>query len=92
MFDRDEFDWDDGNIEHIARHGVEPWEAEESLLDPNRIGTPVYSVGRETRRAVLGATEAGRVLFLVFTRRSGRVRVVTARDAEIREKRRYRKR
>jgi uncharacterized protein len=86
------FDWDENNIEHIARHGVEPWEAEEALLDPGRIGTLAYRVGREPRRAALGATEGGRVLFVVFTRRSGRVRVVTARDAEAKEKRRYRRR
>ena len=86
------FDWDDENTAHISRHGVEPWEAEEALLDPGRIRTPAHRVGRETRRAALGATEAGRVLFVVYTRRRGKVRVVTARDAEDREKRRYRRR
>ena len=88
----EDFDWDDENIAHISRHGVELWEAEEALLDPGRIGTPARNVGRETRRAALGATEAGRVLFVVYTRRRGKVRVVTARDAEDREKRRYRRR
>ena len=46
------------------------------------------SVG-ERRWAVLGATEAGRILFVVFTQRSRLVRVITARDAR---KRRYRRR
>ncbi len=88
----EEFDWDDENIAHISRHGVEPWEAEEALLDPGRIRTPAHRVGRETRQAALGATETGRVLLVVYTRRKGKVRVVTARDAENREKRRYRRR
>lgn len=92
MTDWEEFDWDDENIKHIARHEVEPWEAEEALLDTGRVGTPAYNVRGETRWAALGATEAGRVLFVVFTGRSGKVRVVTAGDAVNREKRRYRRR
>lgn len=86
------FEWDEDNIEHVARHRVEPWEAEDALLDPGRLGTPAYRVGRETRRAALGATESGRILFVVFTSRERRVRVITARDAETKEKRRYRRR
>jgi len=31
-------DWDDANVEHIARHGITPEEAEEVLLDRRRIG------------------------------------------------------
>lgn len=85
------FEWDDANIEHISRHGVEPWEAEEALLDAGRVGMAAYNVRGETRWAVLGATEPGRILFVVFTRLSGRIRVVTGRDAEGKEKRRYRR-
>ena len=91
MFDHEEFEWDDDNIGHIARHNVEPWEAEEALLDPGRIGAPAYNVRSDHRRAMLGATEAGRIIFAVFTRRRGRVRVVMARDASTKEKRRYRR-
>jgi uncharacterized DUF497 family protein len=91
VFGYEEFDWDDENLAHISRHGVEHWEAEEALLDPDRIGIPARKVARETRRAALGTTEAGRVLFVVYTRRRGKIRVVTARDAENREKRRYRR-
>lgn len=86
------FEWDDANADHIARHAVTPEEAEEALLDPRRIGTPAYSVEGEARTAILGSTEDGRVLFVVFTRRHGLVRVVTARDAAPAERRRYRRR
>lgn len=86
------FDWDDANRQHIANHDVEPEEAEEALLDPRRVGAAAYNVGDERRWAYLGATELGRVLFIVFTRRSGLVRVVTARDAGTTELRRYRRR
>lgn len=86
------FEWDDDNIDKIvARHDVEPWEVEDALSDPSRIGGSAYNVGGERRWALLGMTETGRILFVVFTRRRGRVRVVTARDAEGPEKRRYRK-
>ena len=37
MFYGDDFDWDDDNVEHIARHGVAPWEAEEAALDPEGV-------------------------------------------------------
>lgn len=62
-------------------------------MDPARIGCPAYNVGRERRWALLGAREdAGGILFVVYTRRRGSIRVVTARDVTDREKRRYRKR
>jgi hypothetical protein len=31
-----EYDWDDENVRHIARHDVEPYEAEEAVEDPRR--------------------------------------------------------
>ena len=70
---------------------MDPDEAEEALLDPKRMGTAAYNVGKEKCWAYFGATELGRVLFVVFTRRRGRSRVVTARDAEPAERRRYRR-
>lgn len=92
MLGRDEFDWNDDNVEHIARHGVEPWEAEEAILDPDRVGAPARNVLGERRFAVVGSTESGRILLVVFTRRGGRIRVITVRDADDGERRRYRRR
>jgi len=40
---------------------------------------------------MLGATEVGRILFVVFTRKVRVIRVVTARPATERERRRYRR-
>jgi uncharacterized DUF497 family protein len=85
-----DFDWDDANRQHVQMHGVEPAEAEDALLDPRRIGVQAYRIRRERRWAVLGATEESRILFVVFTRRRSTPRVITARDATLREKRRYR--
>jgi uncharacterized protein len=85
------FDWDEANVEHIARHGVTIEEAEESLTDSRRVGASAFQVEGEHRRAVIGATADGRLLFVVYTRRKRKVRVITARDATQSERRRYRR-
>jgi len=81
------FWWDDNNIDHIANHGVEPYEAETVLID-----------ARFTRKAgrgkyvAYGQTEAGRYLMVVYAPKDEqRVRVVTDRDMTAAEKQRFRK-
>ena len=87
----DEFQWDDANVEHIARHGVTPEEAEEAYLDENRRYLSIPRTFTEMRRALLGKTEDGRMLFLVYTLRLGYVRILSTRDATSPEKHQYRK-
>ena len=86
------FDWDSANVAHIARHGIEPEEVEEALLDPGRIGASAYTLGDERRSAYIAATDEERILVIVVTRRRLRIRLITARDATDRERRRYRRR
>ena len=88
------FDWDpeDGNSDHVREHGVEPDEAEQAFADPGRLGAPAYNVGGERRVGSVGATDAGRVLYLIAVWRQERVRIITARDASAAMKRRYRQR
>jgi uncharacterized DUF497 family protein len=74
------------------RHGVEPEEAEDALLDPRRVVRGAYNVAGEKRSAVVGAAGSGRLLFVVFVRRGDLIRVVSARDAVESEKRAYRRR
>ena len=82
------FEWDTINVDHIARHGVEPSEVETAC----RSGAVVLR-GREGRYLAYGRTEAGRLLFIVFHRRErGFVRVITARDITDRERRFYQQR
>jgi hypothetical protein len=83
------FDWDEGNLDHIALHGIRAEEVEEALLDHRRLPAPVYQVANERRRGALGATMEGRLLFLAFTRRDNLIHAITARDATERERRRY---
>ena len=72
-------------------HDIEPQEAEDALADPGRAPAEAYSVQGERRRAVLGRTDSGRLLYVVYTPRHARLRVVTARDATDPERRRYRR-
>lgn len=81
------FDWDPGNLDHIARHGVEPGEAEE--LFRGRL----YVRRAGERHIVLGVTGTGRRLFAVVVRLPGPViRIVTARDMDEKERRLFERR
>ncbi len=81
--------WDEANILHIARHDIEPYEAEEALEDPNRFPEQAYSKSGEKRRAFVGETLDKRILFVVYTLRQRKYRVITARKATQDEKHSY---
>lgn len=85
------FDWDDHNIDHIARHGFYPEDAEEALSDPERITAGTYNAPVEPRWSIIGATYGGRIVRVVYTLRGSKFRVVMVRDATDSEKRRYRR-
>jgi len=91
LFGDDEFDGDDANCNHVREAGIHPREAQEALRDPARVPRDVYNLAGERRRGAIGAAENGRILFVVFTPRRGRTRVITARDVTAAEKRRYRR-
>lgn len=81
------FDWDGDNLLHIERHQFTPEEVEEVFVGDYKI--------RRTRQKLyiaLGETLDGRLAFVVFRRLSrGLIRVVTARDMEVRERRMFRR-
>ncbi|MBI4285063.1 MAG: BrnT family toxin [Chloroflexi bacterium] len=80
--------WDDGNVEHIARHDVSPKEIEDICFGFH------ISVREHGQRSILsGRTAAGRYLNVVVERVSKEVfRPVTAFEMSAAYKRRYRKR
>jgi uncharacterized DUF497 family protein len=86
------FVWDDANVEHIARHGVEWWEVDEVLLNPNRQRLSRAFVADEQRFAVIGETLEGRLLVVAYTHRNGRTRPLMARPPSAREAQSYRRR
>ncbi len=74
------FDWDEANLNHLARHGVTREEFEQAAgNDPMLLD--YQNVDGEDRWMGLGASVRLRVLNIVFTIRQGRVRAVTAFDA-----------
>ena len=82
------FEWDEQNLEHIARHGVDPDEAE-AILDNH----PLLLRSADGKYLAYGQTDEGRYLLVVFVRKSGpTVRVITARDLTDGEKKQYHRR
>jgi uncharacterized protein len=77
-----EFDWDAGNLGHIARHGITREEAEQALRgDSLEIEMQIAGGGSEERLLQIGETANGRILQLLTTWRGGKVRVISAWDA-----------
>ena len=66
-----EFEWDDYNGEHLARHRITPEEVEELFAGPmlRRYG----GTDAPDRVRVLGRTEAGRYLAIICQEKAGRV-------------------
>jgi uncharacterized DUF497 family protein len=79
----DDFDWDEGNEEKIWLQGrATPDEVEQVFFnraDRRRNGS---------RYIALGRTDEGRALFVVYERRDGRIRPISAREPNSREKKR----
>jgi uncharacterized DUF497 family protein len=76
--------WTEADIEHIARHAVEPDEVEEVIASGPmwRRGRKHLETGRRSIYA-LGRSEAGRYLFVVLSPLSvGLARCVTAREMD----------
>jgi uncharacterized DUF497 family protein len=81
------FWWDDENVEHIANHGVDPFEAEAVITN----AVEIRKVGHG-KYVAYGQTDSGRYLMVIFApKEQRRLRVVTARDLTPKEKRRFRK-
>ena len=81
------FEWDDGNLAHVARHSVDADEVEEAFLGRHH---PFRT--KEGRYILLGRSGTGRFLLVVFQwQGDGIVRAVTARDMTAAEKRLYRR-
>jgi hypothetical protein len=86
-----EFLWDKGNKEkNFLKHKVTDQESEESFFDQKKkIFKDVLHSNNEDRYILLGKSKGGRILFIVFTLRQGKVRVISARDLNRKERHLY---
>lgn len=80
------FEWDDANKDKNKKHGVTNEEAEESFFDPNKkVFSDMHHSRQEQRFILIGATRHCRPLFIVFTFRKQRVRIISARHLNRKE-------
>lgn len=85
------FEWDEGNIKkNWEKHGVAHIECEEIFFNKPIIvkKDDPHSRG-ENRYFALGRTDADRFLFIVFTIRGNKIRVISARDMSRKERKVY---
>lgn len=82
------FQWDQGNLEkNWLKHGVSPLECEQLFFNQPLVVVPdLKHSHREERFYALGRTDTDRYLFVVFTVRGRKVRVISARDMNRKER------
>lgn len=85
------FDWDKGNFDKgYQKHGITPKESEEIFLDANlQIIKDIGHSQEEQRFIAVGRSFKKKILFVVFTLRKNKVRVVSTRLANKKERRYY---
>jgi uncharacterized protein len=87
------FVWDKGNSHKSwSKHTVSNEECEEVFFDENKkILKDKRHSGDEKRFILLGNTKRERLLFLVFTLHKGKIRIISARDLNRKERPLYEK-
>ncbi len=85
------FDWDDGNRDkNWIRHQVSNAECEEIFFNiPLLLADDKKHSQVEKRYYALGKTDAKRLLFIAFTLRENKIRVISARDMSEKEREIY---
>lgn len=87
------FEWDKWNIDkNYKKHGVDPKEAEEIFVSEELFVLPdIKHSQKEKRNIALGKTQEGKGLFVVFTLRGNKIRVISARRMHEKEVKKYAK-
>ena len=60
------FDWDQGNLEHTARHGVSASEIEYLFYNDPMVSPDPYPENVGARWPAIGNSESGRTVLVVF--------------------------
>ena len=85
------FEWDAHNAEkNWQKHRVMPSECEQIFFNrPLVVADDVKHSEKESRFYALGHTDGSRVLFVVFAVRRDKIRVISARDMNRKERKVY---
>ena len=85
------FEWDEWNLlKNWEKHGVSAAECEQVFFNRPLLAQPdARHSDCEVRFYALGQSDTGRRLFLAFTVREDRIRVISARDMSRSERRSY---
>lgn len=85
-----EFEWDQYNRTKVRlRHNTAPREAEQPFFNDHLIIFDEEHSTEERRYQILGITDKGRMLFVVFTIRGRKIRIISARSASKKERTEY---
>ena len=86
-----DFSWDPVKAaKNLAKHGISFDEARTVFRNPLAKVLPDPTRNRDEDRAIMmGHSEGGRLLLVVFVERDDRIRIISAREASKRERREY---
>ena len=84
-----EIEWDNNKAaSNLIKHKIDFEDAKNIFLDPNRLEREDKRDYNETRIQVIGIVNQV-VFFVVYTKRNGRYRIISARRANKNEQRQY---
>lgn len=88
-----EFEWDKGNLDKSSqKHSITAKETEEVFVSEELfVITDVKHSQKEKRFIALGKTLLGKNLFVVFTMRKNKIRIISARRMHKKEVEKYEK-
>ena len=83
-----EFEWDSGNLDKSSKkHGIFPSESEEIFFNnPLLINGDASHSQAEVRYMALGKTNEEKLLFVIFTIRRNKIRIISARNMNKKER------
>ena len=84
------FEWDEGNrSKSLEKHGITPLETEEAFFNFYVVFPDQRHSASEPRYGMYGKTNQDKVLFISFTIRGRRARVISARHTNRQERKTY---
>lgn len=84
------FEWDRGNLEHIEKHNVSYRDCEDAFLNkPFIINEDETHSQTEERFRAYGQTNKRRLIFIIFTIRNNKIRVISSRNQNKKERKEF---